>query len=642
MFSIGTQVFTVNALGAPANMLISGAAALATFNTGTGAVVINGAALATIVYFYPSLPVMALMTYQSNAVNDEPTIAFDTRFAYQYVGGGWERLNNETNAGDAAWSGDDAQFFWGTTWVGANAADKILFVTNFNEAEPNFMRRLSGGIWTRYRPAITGADFLNSARIIVPFKNRLLAFNTWEGAAGPGINYQNRCRWSQIGNVLDVNAWRQNIPGRGNALDAATTEAIVTVEFIRDRLIVFFEQSTWEIVWTGNEIQPFIWQQINTELGAESTFSIIPFDKVAIGVGNVGVHACNGINVERIDSKIPDRIFQINNDDQGTSRVYGIRDYFTEMLYWAYPDTTRTSSNPYPNKVLVYNYKTGTWATNDDTITCFGYFQPQTGVNWDSTTVTWDDDVSWDSGSLAARFRSIVAGNQEGYVYLIDSDAAANAPSLQITDIGIAGLQVTLTVVNHGLKQGDFIYLNGIIGTGTTTDLNNLIFRIIRTPSPNLIVISTEQVIAGMYQGNGVISRVNNVNIVTKQYNFYVDKGRNAYVSKIDFLVDTSIAGQLQVNFYVSTNIINLLESAELTGSLLGTGTLDTFPYPTVPFEGVADRAWHPVYIQADGEVVQLQLTMSDAQMLNPLIRISGFEMHAMLFHAMPSSYRLQ
>src|SRR5690606_32128730 len=114
---------------------------LATFDTTTGAVVINGAALNTPVFYYPSLPVMGLLTYENSATNNEMFIAFDTRFAYQYVAG-FQRLADETTANAARWTGSDNQFFWACTWSGVNAADRIFFVTNFNQNEPNFMRVL--------------------------------------------------------------------------------------------------------------------------------------------------------------------------------------------------------------------------------------------------------------------------------------------------------------------------------------------------------------------------------------------------------------------------------------------------------------------------------------------------------------------
>ena len=57
-----------------------------------------------------------------------------------------------------------------------------------------------------------------------------------------------------------------NIADGGGYIDASTEEQIVSAEFIKDRLIVYFERSTWELAYTGNEVLPFVWQKINTEL----------------------------------------------------------------------------------------------------------------------------------------------------------------------------------------------------------------------------------------------------------------------------------------------------------------------------------------------------------------------------------------
>lgn len=672
-FSVNDIFFTVhNSAGGPQQMYrTDGSAAPATYNLTNSDfnITATGAPDGTPVYFYPGFPVMGLLDYEQADVNNEFIIGFDTRYAYQYLGG-WQRLNGETAPGDAVWTGNNAQFFWGTTWTGTTGADRVFFVTNFNENEPNFMRRFIAATWTSFRPLITATDNLNSARIILPFKNRLVVLNTWEGATGaaPGLNYPNRARYSQVGSPLAVDAWRQDIPGKGNAIDAATTEAIITAEFIRDRLIVFFERSTWELVFTGNQAYPFTWQKINTELGAESTFSIVPFDKVALGVGNVGIHQCNGVNVDRIDDKIPDAVFDIHNVDGGVFRVYGIRDYFVEMIYWTFPDTQATTDFPYPNRVLVYNYKKGTWAFNQDSITVFGYFQPTDGVTWDSETVTWDDAITWDSGEVQAQFRQVIAGNQEGYTFVCDADVPVNAAVLQITDLSVLNNIVTLTVINHNLRVGEFVYFTGITGTGNLTLLNHRVFEVMSIVDANIFTITyTDDVgtiLAGIYSGGGLISRVSNIVIRTKEYNFYADKGRNAYVSKVDFMVDNNsivdadqviISGsQLQANFYASTNDQNLLDDAAATGTLLGTGTLDAFAYESIPFERDATRLWHPVYFQAEGEVVQLELTMNNEQITTVIpITVDGitsytgpafvdFQLHALCIHAVATSYRFQ
>ena len=76
-------------------------------------------------------------------------------------------------------------------------------------------------------------------------------------------------------------------------------------------------------------------------------------------MGTTGVHACSGANVERIDTKIPDEIFTIQSRNLGVQRVYGIRDYYTELVYWTFPSTAKeaeSGASVYPTSGPVYNY----------------------------------------------------------------------------------------------------------------------------------------------------------------------------------------------------------------------------------------------------------------------------------------------
>jgi len=657
-FSVGTVTFTVyNPAAGPQQMRRSdGSAAPATYDLTTSAFNITAAPAGTNVYFYPGFPVMGLQSYDLQASIDQAIVGFDTRYAYAY-NSGWDRLATEVTPGAAVWTGSDTNFFWTANYSGAQPNDRVLFVTNFNQNEPNFMRFFFNNQWDNFEPQINATPtYLICARILVPFKNRLLAFNTWEGPNIAGaVNYVNRMRFSAIGSPFAVNAWREDIPGNGNGLDAPTNEAITTVEFVRDRLVVFFEDSTWELVFTGNQVNPFAWQQINTELGAESTFSVVPFDKVALTVGNFGIHACNAANVERIDNSIPDLIFDIHNVDGGVERVYGIRDFFTELVYWTLPDTSATTPDPYPNQVLCYNYRTATWAIFDDSITAFGYYQPNPADQtlWSSQTVTWSSPLLWGSGESSAIFKQVVGGNQQGYTFICDSDQTFNDSVIQITDLNVsAGPNlVNITSINHNFRDGDYIYIEGVtqIGAGNLTLLNGKIFLIEDTPLTPLsantfgfVYNDGVNTLAGTYSGGGIIARVSKITINTREYNFYADKGRNAYVSKVDFMVDSTQYGQIQVDYFVSTSLVPLLQDSIATGAIIGTGTLDTFPYPTVPFELVASRLWHPVYFQADGEVIQLQLTFNDAQMRDNNIRQADFQLHAMCIYAQPTSYRFQ
>lgn len=350
------------------------------------------------VYLYPHLPVTGLGQYESADINDEITIAFDTRFAYYYQAPvpdpSFRRLPN----GEDLWTGTSDQLFWIVNYRGVTPSENYIWVTNFNAADGIRFRdnaNILGNGWRKPTlfyskgpvigttdgagnfvgalgsPPVIGSivivastafvvvsnaagfqpmaviplttnapvgtatcDFgaaniniaaaaintavyysdqllITTARIIVQFKNRLVLLNTIEKVGGVDTQFKNRCRFSAVGNpllgssgtVFTSVSFMSDLPGFGNAIDAATQEAIISAEFLKDRLIVYFERSTWELVYTGNQIYPFTWQKINTELGVESTFSVIPFDKTVLGFGNVGIHGCTGANVTRIDEK---------------------------------------------------------------------------------------------------------------------------------------------------------------------------------------------------------------------------------------------------------------------------------------------------------------------------------------------------
>ena len=461
MFSIGDYIYTVyQATGDMYDSNTASPATTATFNTTTGEFVFVGAAASSTVYFYPAEPVMGIVQYETILINDEPTFAFDTKFAYQYASNGWLRL------GTAFWTGSDSDFFWGRVWRGIEANERYLFATNFlfgstlNDSDP--IRYWDGSSWTDFGPAFSSTVATNTilqARVILPFKDRLVLMNIVENTGvAPGTNtqYGNRIRFSQNGSPVAADAWHEDVAGKGGYIDAPTQEAIVSAEFVRDRLIVFFERSTYELVYTGNEILPFRFQKINDVLGVESTFSVVQFDNYLAGVGDVGIHAASSTTVQRIDNKIPDVVSTIANDNNGAKRVHGIRDYYGELVYWGYMEFSTT----FPDRVLLYNYRNNTWAKLDDTFTAFGYFNNQGDRVWQAELDAWEMlDVPWSSGVLNKGHLSTIAGNHQGYVHFIDIDKNYNDPSMQVTDVTTPD---TLTVYNHNLRAGDYIELENM------------------------------------------------------------------------------------------------------------------------------------------------------------------------------------
>ncbi len=674
MFSIGDNIFTVYQLGTPGVMLkTGGTATVFTYNTTTGALVITGAAPATPVFFYPGEPVMGITNYETGPINIQPSYAFDTQFAYVFAGGFWQR------SGSAVWHGGVTDFFWATNWQSIVIAPSIMFVTNFfvtnyngvGTANDDPIWYFDGTTWTAaigvngfyFMPTPVGGPvgaprtgpFIQTARLIVPFKNRLLLLNTVEndGTTPPGNNknFVNRCRYSHNGSPLANNAWYETnqidtngiptgIADGGGYIDASTEEEIISAEFIKDRLIVYFERSTWELAYTGNEVQPFVWQKINTELGSESTFSTVPFDKVILGIGNVGVHSCNGANVDRIDNKIPDEIFDIRSTANSPKQVAGVRDYYVEMVYWTFPAANYAGT--FPNQILLFNYRNNSWALNDDCITAFGYYEQQVAPTWATLPLTWEElPATWDSFSLVSNPRQVIAGNQQGYIFIIDADLSRNAPAMQIDNIVASGPGIIVSIKNHTLIQGEYIaieYAQGITFTGGQT-----IFQVNGVTNADTITI-TPASFTGTYTGGGLATRVSNLGILSKQWNPYVSDGSNVYLARIDFGVEKTSSGEVTVDYYPSASALSMIAEGQATGSIMGNNVLETRPYDPViyPFEQVQDRLWHPVYFQSDGECIQIALYMNNAQMLNKAIAWSDFQLEGMVLWTQNSSERLQ
>jgi len=649
MFSIGDDIFTVTSTNIN-DFLLTTSAVTAQL---TAANKVTFSAIASTVYFYPSLPVMGLITYETTNINDEFPIAFDTGYAYKRTSSAWERLTN--GGADAVWTGANDNFFWGANYRADTADQNVLFVTNFVEADGirvyndeavtiNTVAK-AAETWTKFTftySASANTD-IKTAKLIFYFKDRLILLNVKEqNGTASTKHFPNRCRYSQNGSPFQDKAWYQapEAYGRGGFIDAPTDEAIVTAQFLRDRLIVFFERSTYELVYTGNKVLPFVWQKINTELGAESTFSQVPFDDVVLGVGNVGIHACDGASVRRIDDKIPQEVFRVRNQDSGLQRVAGIRDYRIEMVYWTFPaEPEIDNTSVFPSRIFAYNYKNNSWAFFDDSITCFGYWQRGTSEEspiWQNIDDPWYEmEGIWGRGANQLKERFVLAGNQQGFTFLMDGSLPTNAEALQITNF--VDTTNIMTVYNHNLTNQDYVYISQMQGV---TSLNEKIYAI-SVINNNSFYILDRTPGSDTYTGGGVISRVSEIEAWTKDFNFFNSEGRNLAINRGEFYIDTTPNGEISVST-VSTDS-GVYDAEQATGSVLspvlGSSVLETKRFSTGEFINRA-RAWRPVFFSSSGESIQLRFYMTPTQMTTPTISRTDFQLNAMIIYVQPTADR--
>ena len=312
-----------------------------------------------------------------------------------------------------------------------------------------------------------------------------------------------------------------------------------------------------------------------------------------------------------------------------------------EMVYWSLPFDRNQSefAKKYPNSILCYNYRNQTWSINDDSITCFGYFRQQATDTWETTYTPWKKmNIAWDSATQALRFKQIIAGNQEGYVFVIQpNEVPSNAQVLQITDLSSTANVVTITCINHNLRAGDWIYIADAQpyfdpGSPQSSAVN---YQVKSVTSVDQFTINDDidnPYFVGTYTGGGTIGRVSQVNISTKQYNFYQKQGRQFTINKVDFLVDKTTSGAITVDTYINT-------APDVS---VGSNNLQTSPYTLLTLEQTQDQLWHTIYPSAQGSYIQLNLYFNDTQMGSANVTQSDFQLHALCFTANATSFRLQ
>lgn len=623
----------------------------ASLNYATGVLTIAfsgavGASAATITgAYYPGLPVMGLRSRDlietAADTNLRQTIAFDTKYAYRFISNAWQELPSTV---PKTWTGTDYDFFWTTNyWYDPTSKKPLFWATNFNTVTPDPIRYYNDATWTDFTPNTDtgGVAILHTCMILIPYKGRLIALNTYEKLKdGSNQIFPQRARWSQVGDPRDpAVSWISDKVGRGGFVDAPTNEYIISAGFIKDTLVVYFEVSTWQLAYTGNEVIPFIWQRISQELGCESTFSVVNFDNGLVAFGNVGLHTCDSVNVVRFDEIIPDVVYDISNENEGTFRVYGVRDFVLELVYFTYPYFPRSSSSSsvvkFPNRVLVYNYRNNTFSFFRENFTCYGYFQLEFSYTWSQLVLgtpfapwySWQQ--SWNSGLLQSRNPDIVAGNQQGFVVRLTPKDTRNAPTLSI--YGLSG--TTITSYDHNLLAGEFIYIDSCIGS---TNLNGGVYRIISTTT-DTFTIGTAAL--GTYRGGGQITLLSNMSILTKMFNPFWSNGKRYRLVRAEFLFDKTSNGEVSVNVFVDMGDNYSVTEPATNPAILGNATVLTRPEPALYGPGQLDQEqiWHRMYYYTEGDTFQIEVTLSDDQMLEMDINSEQVTLHGMILHFHPA-----
>lgn len=504
--------------------------------------------------------------------------------------------------------------------------------------------------WVNFAPPLSNAgltggtpEYLIGAKLIVAFKNRLLFFGvTLQTSAGVTRFLANRLVYSQVGTpyytlpvpaqqVADPAAYYENVAGRGGFITAPTQQIIVTAFENNDVVLVGFENRQMKLIFTGDDSLPFIYQTINTELGAQSTFTGISLDTGVLSIGDYGITLTTPESTQRIDLQIPDAVFSISPANSGDQRVTAVRDFRNEFVYYTYC----AGGNPakFPNQTLVYNYRDNTWALFQENYTSYGTFRRSTNYTWATlpyrTWASWS--TPWNFGVTDQRYPDIIGGNQHGFVLRKDTTSCREDNSQYITNI----IGSTVTSPDHGLLSGDFIQINGIASSASMALWNGVIQKITVIDANTFTV---ELSSTGTYGGGGVYRRIPNFLIQTRQFPIFWGNGRKCRIGTQRFLLTTTEEGEMTCNIYTSQNANVATNDPLISAYLPYTNVLLTKAPPNDLNRSAPEQAqiWHRMSNSFQGDTVQIGFTFSDDQLRNDLIATSDVTIHAIAFDLHP------
>lgn len=578
----------------------------ATYSTTTGKISIEGSYPGESLYFYPGEPVMGLIRRELPAINFEDTIAFDTQFAYRMSETGWERL------GSAVWTGDDSNFFWGVNFRDTKPEETTLFVTN--NVDPIRYIRFDQSEWKDLRPKLntSGGDrYLETAKIIFVFENYLYVANTLETVDGSKIRYKNRVRRAQRGYPTGPRSWVDDVTGQGAYNMVPLQVAILSTNITYSRRILSLERGYATCTYTGYPDDPMRIDMIDFYQGGSGTFSLVSLNDTSscVDFGNIGIYdirpAYDGVN--RIDDAIPDEVYRTRKCCANFDRIHGFQDRTIKLIYWTLPfDKTNAR---FPQRLLVYNYQTQNYAYFFDTFTCFGRYHERNEMTWDTVGnyfPTWDTwNEPWDSGRRQTAFPLTIAGNQQGFVFIMNPNVSTNDLSLQV--LGVEG--DVIFCKNHNLVISQYVRLEGAEGN-PIVQVNEIIdrdhFRVdYEKCGPN-------------YEGTEYIRLISNPDMWFKQFNLGVAQEKNMQLASMSLLLKMTHRGEHTIDYYRNTSqYISEHDLQTKNSNFWGNRTIRSYPEDGKLYTQKSQKYWHKYQRSCHGGYIQPRLYMRDEQIRN-------------------------
>lgn len=294
--------------------------------------------------------------------------------------------------------------------------------------------------------ATPATNELSTGKHVLLYRNRLVVFGPTES----GTVKPQRARFSALNNPLD---WVSDTQGHGGFVDAPTNEWIVAYEFLRDEIVVLFQNSVWKLRWTGIDNSPFRWQKLGDTRRVDCPYATVGYQDFVTSVGGTGLLKCDGVNQERYDDKIIDFVYdEIEQENFSICQGYRFDDFNQQFMSYSFIDSDITD---YSTNWLVWNFYEESFSIWNINSTCFGAYYQSYDLTWSSFIPplrdwSWSDlavqNATWLSYYSQKNAKIPIFGSKTGQIFELNPQ--------MLTDNGTrTGFSFTTTDFNPFVKQ---------------------------------------------------------------------------------------------------------------------------------------------------------------------------------------------
>lgn len=394
---------------------------------------------------FPGNRIMGIHQWVDGSNNKE-VLVFDTTSAAIY-----NTANNSLEALDTSdiFTSSSVDFVTASDWASTQGTNfstlnRLYFTNGISNAggSTDGIRFYQAGTGsppttTQYNPQINSSAEIRGAKLIFALRQRLIILHTFEGAN----TYPQRARWCQVQNPDDDKAWDDNKPGRGGFVDAPTGDQIVSAQYLKNSLVVFFTSSVWLLTPVSDPALPFRWQKLNSWRATEGRIGSVGYDRYVFSIGIRGICSTDGTDTVRIDERIEDFVKDEINQSE-FNKVFSKRSFGNKRLWWLYPSKEVTDSD----SALIYDGESKAYSTYDIALNVLGdggvaldyafddFPSSSTSTNpndlplqFDSDGIkgmTWQD-YHWDEGA-----ELLLGGDFSGVVHTMEFGTTDNGTSI--------------------------------------------------------------------------------------------------------------------------------------------------------------------------------------------------------------------